>query len=119
LGAGPANEVGAAQAADADGDSLGSWQIKGGDGAYKFAINPQTGLITITDAAAIDFANVDSYNLIVFVGDGNLPSKDEVVTINIPNKVNVCHKNGKTLNISRNAVHAHVAHGDSVGRCVQ
>jgi hypothetical protein len=119
LGAGPANVVGVARATDADGDTLGSWQIKGGSGAYKFAISPQSGQITIADAAAIDFANIDSYNLVVIVGDGNLPSHDEVVTINIPNKVNVCHKGRNTLKISRRAVAAHLGHGDSVGKCVQ
>jgi hypothetical protein len=82
-------------------------------------INPQTGQITIADAAAKDFVNADSYNLIVMVSGGKLPSKDEVVAINIPTKVNVCHKGRKTLNISKVDVPDHLGHGDSIGRCVQ
>src|SRR5262245_26169625 len=119
LGEGPANVIGELQATDADGEAPGNWQIKGGGGAYKFAIDPQTGQITIADAAAIDFVNVDSYDLIVMVSDGKLPSKDEVVTINIPTKVNVCHKGRKTLNISKVDVPDHLGHGDGVGKCVQ
>jgi hypothetical protein len=119
LGEGPANVVGELQATDADGEAPGNWQIKGGGGAYKFAIDPQSGQITIADAAAIDYMNVDSYTLIVMVSDGKLPSKDEVVTINIPTKVNVCHKGRKTLNISKIDVPDHLGHGDGVGKCVQ
>jgi len=119
LGEDPANVVGELHATDADGEALGNWQIKGGDGAYKFAINPQTGRITIGDAASIDFVNVDSYDLIVMLSDGKLPSKDEVVTINIPTKVNVCHKGRKTLSISKVDVPDHLGHGDGIGRCVQ
>jgi hypothetical protein len=32
-------------------------------------------------------------------------------------KVDVCHKGKKTLNISSNAVPAHLGHGDSLGSC--
>ena len=32
-------------------------------------------------------------------------------------KVDVCHKGKKTINISRNALDAHLAHGDSEGAC--
>ncbi|MBO0861726.1 MAG: hypothetical protein J2P21_25215 [Chloracidobacterium sp.] len=53
------------------------------------------------------------------VSDGKLASKDAMVTINIPKKVNVCHKGRNTLNISRNAVAAHLGHGDNIGICAQ
>ena len=50
---------------------------------------------------------------------GKAPSKDEVVTINITTKVNVCHKGRKTLNIFKVDVHDHLGHGDGVGKRVQ
>ncbi|KAA2285082.1 hypothetical protein [Arenimonas fontis] len=34
-----------------------------------------------------------------------------------PNYVLVCHKGKKTLELPREAVDAHLAHGDWVGRC--
>jgi len=117
LGMGPANVVATVQASDPDSDPLGSWQIKGGSGAYKFAIDSATGQITIADASSIDFAHTPSYELTVMVGDGRLPSHDAVVTIDIPDKLDVCHKGRDTISISRDAVPAHVAHGDAVGSC--
>jgi len=57
--------------------------------------------------------------MIVMASDGKLPSKDEVVTINIPTKVNVCHKGRKTLNISKVDVPDHLEHGDGIGKRVQ
>jgi hypothetical protein len=117
LGTNVANVVGTVQATDPDsGDTLKDWQVKGGTGAYKFAINSDTGEITIADAASIDYAGTSSYTLTLMVGDGKLPSHDAVVTINIPNKLDVCH-NGHTISISKHAVQAHVAIGDAVGSC--
>jgi len=34
-----------------------------------------------------------------------------------PEKVDICHKGKKTINISSNAVPAHLAHGDMLGAC--
>lgn len=116
LGTGVANIVGAVAGSDPDGDALVNWQVKGGTGAYKFGILPETGQITVADAAAIDYVSTSSYILTLMVGDGRLPSHDETVTITIPNKLNVCH-NGHTINISKNAVPAHVALGDTIGSC--
>ncbi|MEE2692107.1 MAG: cadherin repeat domain-containing protein, partial [Pseudomonadota bacterium] len=51
LGEGPANVVGTATGSDPDeGDSIGAWQIKGGDGAPAFDIDPASGVISIGDA---------------------------------------------------------------------
>jgi hypothetical protein len=33
-------------------------------------------------------------------------------------KVTICHKGKRTLRVSRQAVPAHLAHGDTLGRCV-
>ncbi|MEE2692535.1 MAG: cadherin repeat domain-containing protein, partial [Pseudomonadota bacterium] len=99
-----------------EGDSIGAWQIKGGDGAPAFDIDPASGVISIGDAGAIDFGKT-SYSLTVLMGDGKLPSHDQTVTISIPTKVNVCHKNGNTLNILKTSVPDHLGHGDSIGNC--
>jgi len=118
VGVGPANVVGNVAGSDADsGDVLNNWQIKGGTGVYKFGIDSATGQIRIADALSIDFVNTPSYTLTLMVGDGKLPSHDEVVTITMPEKVNVCH-NGHTISVSKDAVHTHVAqHGDAIGHC--
>ncbi len=117
LGDGPENIVGTVTGSDPDGDKLQSWQVKGGTGAYLFAVDSGTGQITIADASAIDFNNT-LYTIVAMVGDGKLPSHDSVITINIPDKVNVCHMKRNTLSISKPAVPAHLAHGDSIGSCV-
>lgn len=149
LGAGPVNVVGTVTASDADAaDELRSWQIKGGSGADIFDIRSRTGEIRIANASEIDFRKATQYTLTIIAGDGNLASHDEVVTIDIPNKVNVCHKDGrddhhgrkghdgskdnkghkghkggnsggKTLYVARQAVPAHLRHGDSIGGCVK
>lgn len=116
LGDDSLNQVGNVQASDPDNDTLQSWQVTGGTGAYKFSINPDTGGIYVLDATAIDFANTPSYTLSLFVGDGKLPSHEQTVTITIPDKLNVCHK-GLTLSVSKYSVSSHVAHGDGIGSC--
>lgn len=40
-----------------------------------------------------------------------------VNSVGDPIKVDVCHKNKNTLNVSSNAIHAHLAHGDTLGPC--
>ena len=120
LGAGVQNVVGTVAAIDPDGGTLQDWQVKGGTGAYTFVINSDTGKITIANPTAIDFSNTPSYNLTLMVGDGTLPSHDQVVTISIPTKVTICHKPGKinnTLSILKTSVPDHLAHGDTIGSC--
>jgi hypothetical protein len=80
-------------ASDADaGDTIGSWQIKGGDGWKVFAIDPSTGTIRIGAWQHMDFANASSYTLTLMAGDGKRPSKDVDVKITIPAKVSLCLK---------------------------
>lgn len=116
LGTGVANIVGTVAASDPDGDTLVNWQVKGGTGAYKFGIVPGTGQVTVADAFAIDYVNTPSYTLTLMVGDGKVPSHDAVVTITVPDKLNLCH-NGHTISISKHAVLAHLALGDTIGSC--
>jgi hypothetical protein len=116
LGAGAANVVGSVRASDGDDEPVANWQIKGGTGAYRFAINRNTGEITISNPALIDFAST-SYSLTLTADDSKLPAKDAVVTIDIPKKINVCHKDKKTLNIGKLDVPDHLGHGDAIGQC--
>jgi hypothetical protein len=51
------------------------------------------------------------------VGEGNLASHDEVITVNIPTQVKICHKWRNTLSVSKNAAPAYLGHGDSIGEC--
>jgi len=55
-----------------------------------------------------DFANI--------CGEGTILNDDNQC-VPEPKKVDVCHKGKKTINISSNAVPAHLAHGDTLGQC--
>jgi hypothetical protein len=73
-------------------DEVGSWQIKGGNGAKLFGIDSATGAISLGKWYRIDFANATEYSLVVMAGDGKRPSKDVEVKITIPDKVKMCTK---------------------------
>ena len=132
LGEGPAGVVGTVNATDEDsGDALGSWQIKGGDGAGVFALAADSGELTIKQPHRIDFHRRSAYRLTLMVGDGKLPSHDEEVSIRIPDQVNMCHttvvrNKGHIVRITHNtvfvpkaAVPLHLSEGDTIGGCPQ
>jgi hypothetical protein len=52
----------------------------------------------------------------VIAGDGNLPSHDAEVTVKIPDQITICHK-GRWFYVAKQAVPAHLAHGDGIGGC--
>ncbi|PYS70005.1 MAG: hypothetical protein DMF69_15010 [Acidobacteria bacterium] len=84
LPAWPGASLGMAAGTDADpADTIQSWQITGGTGAYIFKINPTTGEITIPDRSVLD-GNAHAYTLALLMGDGKLPSHVQNVTINVP-----------------------------------
>jgi hypothetical protein len=84
-------------ASDPDpGDKASDWQIKGGSGAYKFAINSASGEITVADERALDFAHHSSYDLVVMAGDGKLPSHNQVVRILVPRRLNAHETNAQS-----------------------
>jgi hypothetical protein len=80
----PTASLGTAAGTDADAaDTIQSWQVTGGTGAYIFRINPTTGEITIPDRSKLD-GQAHNYTLALMMGDGKLPSHVENVTINVP-----------------------------------
>jgi len=77
------NEIGTVKGTPGGGGALQNWQIKGGNGAYIFSINGETGAITLADSSKLD-PHVSSYTLTLMVSDGILPSHDQTVTITVP-----------------------------------
>lgn len=92
-----------------------NWKIVGGTGAGIFAINASTGVITIADLNLMDLVR-SSYTLTVTVTDGAHTSATQIVTITIPDKINICH-NGKLQSVGKLAAIAHIRHGDCIGTC--
>lgn len=77
--------VGTLTAYDPDvGQSL-SYSITGGTGAGIFSVNAATGVVTVTNAAALNYESTTSYTLNVRVTDNGSPAyyDDAVVTIEI------------------------------------
>jgi hypothetical protein len=76
-------EVGYVKGTPGGGGALHSWQIKGGSGAELFDIDPDSGLVTLSDPSHLD-RHDKSYTLTLMVSDGILPSHDETITITLP-----------------------------------
>jgi hypothetical protein len=73
-------------ATDDAGTIFQKWAITGGTGASLFAINPNTGELTVTDNSTLDFESATgSYTLTLKVTDGYFTSAEETVTINLTN----------------------------------
>jgi hypothetical protein len=79
--------VGNVSATDPDaGNVLQKWKITGGTGASLFAINANTGELTVTDNSSLDFESATrSYTLTLTVSDGYFTSAAEAITINLAN----------------------------------
>jgi (4-O-methyl)-D-glucuronate---lignin esterase len=78
--------VGTVLASDPGGAALGNWQITGGTGAGRFAIDRATGRITIRHTRSPDFQNRIGYTLSVIVDNRSLTSKEETVVIEVGNR---------------------------------
>jgi len=114
LGEGRPNTVGTARATDADGDPLGNWQITGGTGVGRFTIDAGTGEIRIGNARHIDFTHTRNYTLSVVVDDRRLTSAGETVTIEVPDRVNVC-RHGRTRRVPGRDVLDYLSQGYEIG----
>jgi hypothetical protein len=115
LGHGPANVVGTVAAAGVDGETPRNWQITGGTGADKFAINRDTGRITIPHPGRLDLTHRTRYTLTVTTDGRKLTSRPELVTITLPDLINVCH-HGRTVAVPRSEAAVHLQHGDAIGQ---
>jgi Glycosyl hydrolase family 10/Cadherin domain len=79
--------VGNVVATDADADAvLADWRIDGGDGAAVFSIDPATGVMRVSDSAALDFETTTAYTLLVSVGDGFRRSPSVSVQVSVGNE---------------------------------
>ncbi len=74
---------GKVSATDPDTADTLTYTITGGTGAAIFAINPTTGVLTVSNAAALDYETTTSYTLTVLVTDSGGLTDTETVTINV------------------------------------
>jgi endo-1,4-beta-xylanase len=78
--------VGTVVATDPDTEqTLSGWQVDGGSGVAVFAIDGDTGAISVVDGSALDFETTTSYTLDVSVTDGFRRSEVGTVTVNVTN----------------------------------
>jgi hypothetical protein len=114
---GSGGAIGAVEASDPDsGDTLGSWQVKGGDGAYLVTIDKDTGVLKLKDSAALAKGGQKKVRLTVFVGDGKRPSKDATVIVHLPATWTMCSNNNVAA-VARAQVPHYLSQGYTVGNC--
>ncbi|MCE3294919.1 MAG: type sorting protein [Crocinitomicaceae bacterium] len=109
----------------------------GGTGSYSYSWSPAAGLSNPSSANPVFTPSMASgcnvYNFTLTVTDANGCTATAAVSVNVVNvlspssnpkakKVMICHRtngsNGSvTLEVSENAVAAHLAHGDCLGSC--
>jgi hypothetical protein len=78
--------VGQIMATDDTGTAFQKWKITGGTGAALFAINANTGELTVVDNASFDYESaIRNYTLTLTVTDGYFTSAEETITINLAN----------------------------------
>ncbi len=73
--------VGSVNASDVDDDQAKSYAITGGNDDGRFAIDPDTGEITVVDT--LDHETIDSYRLTVEVSDNGSPALSSTATITV------------------------------------
>jgi VCBS repeat-containing protein len=105
---------------DIDGDSLTVISVTQGTNG-----TVTTNSTTVTYTPNLNFNGLDSFTY--RISDGLLTS-NATVTVTVTSiddqidhqdgkKVNICHKDKKTISVSVNAISAHLKHGDSLGTC--
>ncbi|WP_340153686.1 cadherin domain-containing protein [uncultured Marivirga sp.] len=76
--------IGQIVASDADAASvLGNWEILSGNTDDAFELDPNTGVLSVNNSAALDFETRSTYTLNVKVTDGELESNVAVIAIQI------------------------------------
>jgi len=79
-------QVATLTAADSDlngSATIGQWTIVSGNESGAFAIDSDTGVLSIADPTALDAETIQSMDLIVTVSDGSLVSAPATITINV------------------------------------
>ncbi|MEO5562181.1 MAG: T9SS type A sorting domain-containing protein [Chitinophagaceae bacterium] len=80
------SSIGNVLATDDAGTVFQKWTITGGTGALVFAINANTGELTVLNNSTLDFESATrSYDLTLTVNDGYFTSAVETITINLTN----------------------------------
>ncbi|MEH7076475.1 cadherin domain-containing protein [Neobacillus drentensis] len=77
--------VGTVSATDADAGSTFTYNLKDGNSAGAFTIDPSSGEISVADASKLDYETVRGFTLTVEVSDGK-NTADTTVTINLTNQ---------------------------------
>ncbi|MFC2096356.1 cadherin domain-containing protein [Bacteroidota bacterium] len=80
-------EVGTIVASDPESDDL-TFSILSGNTDNAFSINSSTGLLTVNNSDALDYATTPSFSLSVQVSDGTLDA-NATVTVNLENTTSV------------------------------
>jgi hypothetical protein len=91
--------------------------VKGGDGAFLITIDKDTGVLKISDAAALANNGQKKVHLTVFVGDGKRPSKDAQVIVHLPATWNMCSGTNQSAAVARAQVPHYLSQGYTVGNC--
>lgn len=74
--------IGTITATDPDLDPL-TYSITGGTGASVFTIDPVTGILTVANAALLDYETTTSYTLDILVQDNGAPALSDTATVTI------------------------------------
>lgn len=77
--------VGVVTATDPDASFASNWDITEGNIENAFSIDQQSGKISVSNAAAIDFEKRSSITLTLTVSDGTLTSEKQTVVVSISN----------------------------------
>lgn len=79
-------DIGIVDSADVDtGDTLSDWRIDGGSGLGIFEIDPDSGMLSVANNAALDFEMQDEYSLVISVSDTLNRSEAVQASIHITN----------------------------------
>jgi endo-1,4-beta-xylanase len=115
-------ELGTLKAADGDDanqpgfTTFSAWAVAGGTGASVFAIDANTGLLTIKRPLMIDFKRT-SYSVLATVTDGQNTSAPQEITIAIPRKVTMCLLTLVQLEVPKEAAALLIRGGAALGAC--